>query len=193
MMKTIFLGGGCFWCIEAVFQQIKGVVKIISGYAGGTFDNPTYEEICLGITGHAEVVKIEYVNNLISLKKLLEIFFEAHDPTTLDRQGNDIGSQYRSIILYAEEEQKKEIEDYILKLTLDMRYPNPIVTEVKKIDKFYRAEEYHQNYYQKNKNKAYCRAVIAPKLEKINKTFILTAIIANNFDFTNLETYYYRF
>ncbi|UJG44073.1 MAG: peptide-methionine (S)-S-oxide reductase MsrA [Candidatus Heimdallarchaeum endolithica] len=173
MMKTIFLGGGCFWCIEAVFQQIKGVVKVTSGYAGGTFDNPTYEEICLGITGHAEVVKIEYVNNLISLEKLLEIFFEAHDPTTLDRQGNDIGSQYRSIILYAEEEQKKEIEDYILKLTLDMHYPNPIVTEVKIIDKFYRAEEYHQNYYQKNKNKAYCRAVIAPKLEKINKTFIL--------------------
>jgi peptide-methionine (S)-S-oxide reductase len=165
--RIIVLGGGCFWCTEAVFSMIAGVVKVTSGYAGGPEENPTYEEVCTGETGHAEVVEIEYDPGKVKLEKILEIFFETHDPTSLDRQGNDTGTQYRSIILYTTEEQREGIEEFIRKI--QGRYNGRIVTEVKKLQSFYPAEPYHQRYFEKNPDKAYCMVVISPKVEKVKR------------------------
>jgi methionine-S-sulfoxide reductase len=169
MIKKIVLGGGCFWCIEAVFQKIKGVRKIESGYAGGNVVAPTYDQVCREETGHAEVVLVEYDDNEINLEKILEVFFAAHDPTTSNRQGNDIGSQYRSIILWTEPDQEQTIKMFMDKLRKD--FPKGIVTEAKKLDKFYAAENPHQNYYKNNKNQPYCRFVIDPKIQKVEKEF----------------------
>ncbi len=165
---SIVFGGGCFWCAEAVFQMINGVVSVMPGYAGGITKNPTYDSVCNGNTGHAEVIKIDYNNN-INLEVLLQIFFEMHDPTTLNRQGADIGTQYRSIILYTTDLQKKSIDRYILKL--QSTYDKKIVTEIKKLDIFYPAEEYHINYYKNNAKTPYCNVVIGPKIAKIKKEF----------------------
>ena len=161
-MKAVF-GGGCFWCLDAIFRKIKGVKNVTVGYAGGRRPNPTYEQVCTGVTGHAEVVEIEYDESEISYDELLDIFFEIHDPTQLNRQGNDVGTQYRSIILYLDDNQKqkalKKIEE-LKKQGIDE------ITEVKKLDKFYKAEDYHQNYYKRNPHNPYCAYVIAPKIKK---------------------------
>jgi peptide-methionine (S)-S-oxide reductase len=166
------LGGGCFWCLEAVYQNLRGVKKVESGYAGGHVDNPTYKQVCYGDTGHAEVVQITFNPNDISFKELLEVFFTIHDPTTLNRQGADIGTQYRSVIFYHSQEQKEIAENIIAELTAEGVWSDPIVTEVTPLDKFYVAEGYHQNYYATNPNQGYCRAVIAPKVAKFRQTFI---------------------
>ena len=164
-------GGGCFWCTEAVFERLNGVIKVESGYSGGTVPNPTYEAVCTGNTGHAEVIQITYDQSIISYEELLHVFFKTHDPTTLNRQGADVGTQYRSVIFYHDEEQKKIAE--IVKHELDSAkiWDNPIVTEISQFEKFYIAEEYHQNYYDNNSNQPYCSFVITPKLEKFEKVF----------------------
>lgn len=169
--KSAYFGGGCFWCIEAVFENINGVIEAISGYAGGWLDNPTYEQVCAGFTGHAEVVKIVYNPDVISYDELLDIFFQAHDPTTLNRQGADIGHQYRSIILYENDLEKKIALNKIQYLEQQKVFASKIVTEIVKLNKFYPAEEYHQNYYYRNPYASYCQFVIAPKLNKTLKIF----------------------
>jgi methionine-S-sulfoxide reductase len=156
MVKKIVLGGGCFWCIEAVFQKIHGVQKVESGYAGGDFPDPAYEQVCSGETGHAETVLIEYDADQVALEKILDVFFSIHDPTTLNRQGNDVGTQYRSIILWTEPQQRKIVK-------------NPVVTQLEKLDKFYPAEDYHRDYYNKNKSQPYCQLLILPKIKKFEK------------------------
>jgi len=161
------VGGGCFWCTEAVFQRLPGVISIASGYAGGTTGNPTYEQVCRGNTGHAEVIQIEFDPQKISYQKLLHYFWEAHDPTTLNQQGADTGTQYRSIILYHSEAQKLAAEKS--KLEAQTSFKSPIVTEIVPLKKFYKAETYHQDYYNENSAQPYCRAVIRPKVEKIEK------------------------
>lgn len=163
--ETIVLGGGCFWCVEAVYERIDGVLDAVSGYAGGTLKNPTYEQVSTGRTGHAEVVQITYDPSRISLEKILEIFWKAHDPTTPNRQGADVGTQYRSIILYKDETQRTAAEESKRKAQAGFR--NPIVTEIAPLTEFYRAEEYHQDYYRKNPYAGYCTFVIRPKLEKL--------------------------
>ncbi|NPA35125.1 MAG: peptide-methionine (S)-S-oxide reductase MsrA [Chlorobi bacterium] len=170
-LETIVLGGGCFWCMEAVFKRVKGVKNVVPGYAGGHKPNPTYEEVCTGTTGHAEVVKIDFAPKVITLEQLLDIFFQAHDPTTPNRQGNDIGTQYRSIILYTSEDQIPIIEQAISKA--QKMWQNPIVTEVKPLDTFWEAEEYHHNYFDKHPEKPYCQVVIKPKLEKLINSQVL--------------------
>jgi len=165
------LGGGCFWCIEAVFEEVDGVVNVISGYAGGHVENPTYEQVSTGTTGHAEVCQIYFDTTKISYREILEIFFSVHDPTTLNRQGADVGEQYRSIILYHSPQQKKIAETLIAELDQAKVFNNPIVTEVKPLKTFYPAEEYHQDYFKKHPNQAYCALVIQPKLEKFRKHF----------------------
>ena len=167
MHSKIYFGGGCFWCTEAVFQRIKGVEKVVSGYMGGRIKNPTYREICTGNTGHAEVIAIDFDPKEIALEQLLLIFFETHDPTTLNRQGNDVGTQYRSVIFYTEEAHKNTIEEVIQTLTEKKIFHAPIVTEIAPAPIFYPAEDYHQNYYAENENQPYCSLVIQPKLEKI--------------------------
>ncbi len=164
-------GGGCFWCVESVFDEVEGVIEAVSGYSGGHKKDPTYKEVCSGNTGHAEVVQITYHPDKISYKKLLEMFFHVHDPTTLNRQGNDVGTQYRSIILYHSDKQKKVAEEVIQKLTDEKIWDSPVVTEVVPFEVFYKAEDYHQGYYQDNKNQPYCRLVITPKYEKFRKIF----------------------
>ena len=159
------LGGGCFWCMEAVFERLPGVISVTSGFAGGTTDNPTYEEVCTETTGHAEVTEIVFDPARISYAKLLEVFWQAHDPTTLNRQGADEGTSYRSIILYHDEKQKLIAEKSKLEAQRDFR--DPIVTEIVPLKKFYKAEDYHQEYYDNNPGNGYCRVVIAPKLEKL--------------------------
>jgi peptide-methionine (S)-S-oxide reductase len=161
------LGGGCFWCTEAIFQMLPGVKSVVSGYAGGTKDNPTYREVCSGNTGHAEVIQVEYDPKVVSYEKVLETFWEAHDPTTLNRQGNDSGTQYRSIILYANDAQKAAAEKS--KAEAQKHFRSPIVTQIVPLTKFYKGEDYHQDYYRSNPNQGYCRAVIAPKVEKFEK------------------------
>jgi peptide-methionine (S)-S-oxide reductase len=161
------LGGGCFWCMEAVFKMLPGVKSVTSGYAGGTKENPTYKEVCNGDTGHAEVIQIEFDPAVISYEKLLATFWEAHDPTTLDRQGNDTGTQYRSVILYRNEAQKTAAEK--AKAEAQKHFREPIVTEIAPLGKFYPAEDYHQDYYRQNSNQPYCRIVIRPKVEKFEK------------------------
>ncbi len=166
------LGGGCFWCVEAQLQQLDGVDTMISGYSGGTKVNPTYQEVCTGNTGHAEVCKITFDENKISYKDLLYAFFTAHDPTTFNRQGDDIGTQYRSVIFYINDAQKQIANEVISDLTSRKIFDNPIVTEVKPLSVFYPAENYHQNYYNLNSGENYCRFVISPKLNKFRKEYI---------------------
>lgn len=161
------LGGGCFWCMEAEFQRIPGVISVTSGFAGGTKPNPTYKEVCTGETGHAEVTQIEFDPQKISYEKLLDYFWDAHDPTTLNRQGADTGTQYRSIILYTTEAQKAAAEKS--KAEAQKHFKSPIVTEIVPLQKFYKAEDYHQNYYNDNPNQGYCQFVIRPKVEKLEK------------------------
>jgi peptide-methionine (S)-S-oxide reductase len=161
------LGGGCFWCTEAIYQMLPGVKSVASGYTGGMKENPTYKEVCTGQTGHAEVIQIEYDPKVISYEKILETFWEAHDPTTLNRQGNDSGTQYRSIILYSNPAQKAAAEKS--KAEAQKKFSSPIVTEIVPLTKFYKAEGYHQNYYRSNPNQGYCRAIIQPKVEKFEK------------------------
>ncbi len=170
-LETTTLGGGCFWCTEAVFDELIGVVDVVSGYAGGHKENPTYQEVCSETTGHAEVIQIEFNPEEISFKEILQIFFATHDPTTLNRQGNDIGSSYRSVIFYNSDEQKKIADELIDEITRDDVFGKPVVTEVTPFSNFYPAEEYHQNYYANNPNQGYCSAVVGPKVAKFRKVF----------------------
>lgn len=170
-LDTATLAGGCFWCIEAIFQQVDGVVTAKSGYMGGGIANPTYREVCSGLTGHAEVVQIIYDPQKVSFAKLLEVFFTVHNPTSLNRQGADIGTQYRSAIFYHSEEQKSVAETVIAKLNNSGTWSDPIVTEVTAAQPFYVAEDYHQNYFNDNKRQPYCQVVILPKMEKFQKVF----------------------
>ncbi|MFX1535634.1 MAG: peptide-methionine (S)-S-oxide reductase MsrA [Promethearchaeota archaeon] len=165
------LGGGCFWCLEPIFNDVQGVIKVESGYSGGYVVNPSYEAVCTGTTGHAEVVQVTFNPTIISFKEILEIFFEIHDPTTLNRQGNDIGPQYRSAIFYHSLKQKEIAESVIKELEASKTWKNPIVTELASFDVFYRAEEYHQEYFKKNPYEGYCRAIIAPKVNKFRKKY----------------------
>ncbi|UKJ05930.1 peptide-methionine (S)-S-oxide reductase MsrA [Solitalea lacus] len=171
IIDTVTFGAGCFWCVEAVFQQLKGVKSVESGYSGGQTDNPTYKEICTGETGHAEVAQIVYDPKVISFGELLEAFWSSHDPTTLNRQGADQGTQYRSVIFYHNNEQKELAEQYKKELDASGAFKNPIVTEIAPFSKFYKAEAYHQNYYNLNGDAPYCQFVIAPKLEKFKRVF----------------------
>ena len=166
------LAGGCFWCLEAVYNDLRGVEKVVSGYSGGRVANPTYEEVCRGKTGHAEVVQITFDPQVISFKELLEVFFTIHDPTTLNRQGADAGTQYRSAIFYHSPEQKEVADKVIADITAAKIWKDPIVTEVTKLDNFYPAEEYHQRYYERNPNQGYCRMVIEPKVIKFRRQFM---------------------
>ncbi|MBC7436927.1 MAG: peptide-methionine (S)-S-oxide reductase MsrA [Bdellovibrionales bacterium] len=169
--ETIVLGGGCFWCTEAVFVKVRGITDVESGYSNGQSLNPTYEEVCTGRTGHNEVVKLEYDPARISLEQVLQIFFIIHDPTTLNRQGNDAGTQYRSGIYYTTPEQKKAAEDFIARLTQDKTFDRPVVTEVLPQLNYSAAEAYHQDFFEKNPNQGYCVAVAGPKVAKFRKTF----------------------
>lgn len=170
-MELATFGSGCFWCTEAVFQRIKGVEKVTSGYAGGHVKNPTYRQVSTGTTGHAEALQVEYDPSQISYPELLEIFWKTHDPTTRDRQGNDVGPQYRSVIFYHNEEQKRLAEEYKRKLDEAGIWEDPIVTEITPFTNFYSAEDYHQNYYNENPNQPYCSFIIRPKMEKLEKVF----------------------
>lgn len=169
--SSVILGGGCFWCIETIFNQLQGVDTAISGYAGGNVKNPSYKEVCTGNTGHAEVIKVNYDSNIISYPEILEVFFNVHDPTTLNRQGNDIGTQYRSCIMYQTEEEKSIAQAYIKQIDSSGIYANPIVTSLEKFDTFYPAEDYHQNYFNENGNQPYCQFVVRPKVEKFQKKY----------------------
>jgi peptide-methionine (S)-S-oxide reductase len=166
------LAGGCFWCLEAAFAELKGVEKVESGYAGGRVPNPSYEAVCTGTTGHAEVVQVTFDPTVVSYADLLHVYFTIHDPTTLDRQGADSGTQYRSAIFYHTPRQKAEAERVIAELTAEGVFDDPIVTEVKPLEAFYPAEEYHRDYYRRNPNQGYCRAVIAPKVAKVRKLYL---------------------
>lgn len=170
-LDTAILGAGCFWCVEAVFQRIDGVEKVISGYSGGFIKNPPYREVCEGTTGHAEVCLIKYDPKKVSFTTLLSVFWQTHNPTTLNRQGNDVGTQYRSSIFYLNEEQKQLAEKYKKELSESGAFTDPIVTEITAYTNFYPAEDYHQNYYNDNTSQGYCQFVIAPKLEKFEKVF----------------------
>ena len=168
MQKATF-GAGCFWCVEAVFERLDGVKDVIPGYTGGHKNNPTYKEICTGMTGHAEVAQVTYDSKIITFNELLDMFWKSHDPTTRNRQGNDIGTQYRSAIFYHNDEQKLLAEESKLKVDNSRIFTNPIVTEITKLDKFWPAEDYHNNYYANNMDQPYCRIVIKPKLDKLFK------------------------
>jgi peptide-methionine (S)-S-oxide reductase len=170
-MEVATLGGGCFWCIEAAFNEIRGVVNVESGYAGGELASPTYEQVCTGTTGHAEVVQITFDPDIISFKEILEIFFTAHDPTTLNRQGADVGSQYRSVIFYHNEKQRKVAEQVIGELNASKVWDNPIVTQIEPFKNFYKAEEYHRKYFSRHPEAAYCKVVITPKITKLRKKY----------------------
>ena len=170
-IQRITFGNGCFWCTEAIFTSVKGVKSVISGYMGGHTHNPTYKDVCTGRTGHAEVIDLEYDADELSFDELLLIFFKTHDPTTLNRQGNDIGTQYRSAIFYYNDEQKQQSEAMIKRLTDEKVYDRPIVTEVTPASEFYKAEDYHQEYFANNPHNGYCAAVIQPKLYKFAKEF----------------------
>jgi peptide-methionine (S)-S-oxide reductase len=171
LLDTATFAAGCFWCVEAQFQQLEGVDTVISGYTGGHTKKPTYKQVCTGNTGHAEAVNIIYHPAIISYDELVEAFFVAHDPTQLNRQGNDVGTQYRSAIFYHNKEQKDKVQFYIKRLNEEKAYEKPIVTEVKPYGDFYIAEDYHQNYYNLNRKEGYCQFVIAPKLDKFQKVF----------------------
>jgi len=170
--ETATLGAGCFWCVEAVFDDLKGVESVESGYSGGHTENPTYQQVCSETTGHAEVANVNFNPQEISFKEILQVFFAVHDPTTLNRQGNDVGSSYRSAIFYHDENQKRIAEEVIKEVTAEGVYDKPIVTEVTKFDKFYIAENYHQEYFANNPNQPYCAAVVAPKVTKFRQKFV---------------------
>ena len=170
-LATATFAGGCFWCTEAVYAELKGVKSVTSGYIGGAVPNPTYKDVCTGQTGHAEAIQIEYDPAVVSFQKLLEVFFATHDPTTLNRQGADVGTQYRSGIFYHDDEQKRVAEEVIMKLNQARVFPGPIVTEVTKASVFYPAEDYHQDYFAKNPYQPYCQAAAAPKVAKVRKVF----------------------
>ena len=165
------LAGGCFWCLEAVFEQLHGVEKVVSGYAGGSAERPSYEEVCTGATGHAEVIQVTFDPAAIAYRDLLEFFFAFHDPTTLDRQGPDVGTQYRSAVFFHSPEQERATREVIGELTAEKVFPAPIVTQVAPLTAFHPAEEYHQGYYQRNPEQSYCRAMIAPKVAKLRAKF----------------------
>jgi peptide-methionine (S)-S-oxide reductase len=169
--ETATFGTGCFWCTEAIFQEVKGVLRVTSGYTGGTAANPTYEEVCSGTTGHAECLQLDYDPAVVTFDQLLHVFWESHDPTTLNRQGNDIGTQYRSAIFYHNEEQREKAVHYKAELDKNKAYDNPIVTEITAFQVFYPAEDYHQNYYNNHSSQPYCYLVIRPKVEKFEKAF----------------------
>jgi peptide-methionine (S)-S-oxide reductase len=169
--ETATLAAGCFWCVEAVFDDLKGVEDVVSGYAGGHTENPTYRQVCDGNTGHAEVAEIKFDPSVISFKDVLRVFFSVHDPTTLNRQGNDIGTQYRSAIFYHNDEQKRDAEEVIKEITDEGVYDDPIVTELVPLKKFWPAEDYHQEYFANNPNQPYCQAVVSPKVRKFRQKF----------------------
>lgn len=171
IMQIATFGAGCFWCVEAVFQNLEGVLKVESGYSGGTTTNPSYAEVCTGTTGHAEVARITYDSNKIDFETLLSVFWKTHDPTTLNYQGHDHGSQYRSVIFYNNSEQKQKAEYYKNKLNKEKAYPNAVITEISAAAEFYKAEDYHQNYYNQNGEASYCKFVIQPKVEKFKLIF----------------------
>jgi len=171
MIKEATLGAGCFWCIEACYKDLKGVISVTSGYSGGHTDNPTYKEVCNGTTGHAEIARIVYDDAIISFDELLEMFWFVHDPTQLNRQGNDIGTQYRSVVFYHDEEQREKAEAYKKRLTEEKVWDRPIVTEISPLTNYYPAEDYHNNYFELNPGNAYCQAVVRPKVEKFKKVF----------------------
>jgi peptide-methionine (S)-S-oxide reductase len=181
MTESIVFGGGCFWCTEAVFQMLEGVTGVTSGYTGGTVPNPTYEQVCTGRTGHAEAIKIDYDSEKIKLDSLLAVFFSSHDPTTLNRQGNDVGTQYRSSIFYSSDAQAEIIKKFIANLAADKTFTDPIVTTVEPLGTFYPAELYHQNYYRENESQLYCQFVINPKIAKLRQqyTHLLKAVFKN--------------
>ena len=168
-MNIAVFGAGCFWCVEAIFSQLNGVINVESGYSNGNTENPTYEQVCSGQSGYAEVCRITFNPDIISFNELLKVFFETHNPSTLNQQGADIGTQYRSGIYYLNKSQKSDAEQYIEKITKSKFFKDPVVTEVKMLNKFYLAEDYHQNYYYNNKNAPYCKYVIKPKLDKMFK------------------------
>ena len=170
-MEQATFGAGCFWCVEAVFQRLNGVRSVVSGYAGGKVKNPTYKEVCSGLTGHAEVAQITFDPEIVTYEELLEVFWKTHDPTTLNRQGGDVGTQYRSVIFYHNDEQKKLAEHYKSKLDQSGVFDDPIVTEIKELPEFFEAEDYHQNYYNTNPSQPYCSVVIGPKIEKLESVF----------------------
>ncbi len=170
-LETAVLAGGCFWCIETIFQDLKGVEKVESGYSGGTAKFPTYQEVCTGTTGHAEVIRLEFDPAVISFEQILTVFFHVHDPTTLNRQGADVGTQYRSAIFYADDEQKKTAGKVIADITASKLWDDPIVTEVSALKDYYKAEDYHQDYFNNNPGNSYCSIVIAPKVKKFYKEF----------------------
>ncbi len=171
-LETATLAAGCFWCVEPIYDDLKGVESVESGYSGGHKENPTYREVCSETTGHAEVIRINFDSREVSYKEILQVFFAVHDPTTLNRQGNDIGSSYRSAIFYHSDEQKRVAEEVIKEVTAEGVFDNPIVTEVKPFDKFYIAEDYHHEYFTNNPNQPYCAAVVAPKVAKFRKKFV---------------------
>ncbi|HUI85811.1 MAG TPA: peptide-methionine (S)-S-oxide reductase MsrA [Nitrososphaerales archaeon] len=171
MTETAVFGGGCFWCTEAVFSELRGVLKAEPGYSGGTVANPSYEQVCTSKTGHAEVVQVTFDPSVISFKDLLEVFFSTHDPTTPNRQGGDVGPQYRSVIFYQGEEQRREAEGLISRLQSEKVYGKPVVTQVAPLTAFYPAEEYHHDYFRKNPSQGYCRAVISPKVAKFRSHY----------------------
>jgi peptide-methionine (S)-S-oxide reductase len=170
-LEKATFGSGCFWCTEAIYERVEGVHKVVSGYAGGHVKNPTYEQVCDGTTGHAEVIQISYDPKIVSFDELLEVFFKTHDPTTLNRQGADVGTQYRSVVFYHSDEQKKKAEYYKAELDKSGAWDNPIVTEISSLTNYSSAEDYHQNYYENNPNQGYCTFVIGPKVEKFEKVF----------------------
>jgi peptide-methionine (S)-S-oxide reductase len=168
-LEVATLGGGCFWCLEAVFEQLEGVEEVVSGYSGGTMPNPSYKQVCTGRTSHAEVVQVTFDPQVIPFRQLLEVFFDVHDPTTLNRQGADVGPQYRSVIFYHDHRQEEIAKQVIQELDEEGPWENPIVTEVAPLEAFYEAEDYHQEYFRENPQQPYCRAVIAPKVAKFRK------------------------
>ena len=170
-MEQATFGAGCFWCVEAVFQRLNGVKSVVSGYAGGTVNNPTYKEVCSGLTGHAEVAQITYDPGIITYEELLEVFWKTHDPTTLNRQGGDVGTQYRSVVFYHNEAQKKLAEYYKSKLDESEVFDDPVVTEISELPEFFEAEDYHRNYFNNNPTQPYCSVVIGPKVQKMEQVF----------------------
>ena len=179
--EIVTLGGGCFWCIEAIFQELEGVNEVISGYSGGSVQNPSYEQVCSGSTGHAEVIQVVFNPEIITFKKILEVFFSTHDPTTLNRQGNDVGTQYRSVIFYHTSEQKIIAQEAIDELNSSGNYKGSIVTELSAFTEFYEAENYHQEYFKINASQPYCKVIIQPKIEKFRKKYV------NNLKITKLK------
>jgi peptide-methionine (S)-S-oxide reductase len=172
MSEMVTLGGGCFWCLEAIYDQLQGVEDVVSGYSGGQVANPSYEQVCTGSTGHAEVVQITFDTEVIGFEDILRVFFTVHDPTTLNRQGADVGTQYRSAIFYHTPEQKATAEQIIAELSAEGLWANPVVTEITAFETFYPAEGYHQEYFERNPNQGYCQMVIAPKVAKFRKKYL---------------------